>query len=110
MFFYKILYWIVYSLIRPKVVEIQGLENLPKNEGFLIVANHHNSYDPLAIAAALYAFLKFICNPSKRKFILLAQSISKKISGNTTLSVASSLWAWILLDICRLRVRVYLEQ
>jgi len=71
MFFYKILYWIVYSLIRPKVVEIRGLENLPKNEGFLIVANHHNSYDPLAIAAALYAFFKIYLQPQQKKIYFI---------------------------------------
>jgi 1-acyl-sn-glycerol-3-phosphate acyltransferase len=71
MFFYKILYWIVYSLIRPKVVEIRGLENLPRDRGFLIVANHNNNYDPLAIASALYAFFKIYLQPQQKKIYFI---------------------------------------
>ncbi len=50
MLFYRLLYFFVYSLIRPNVKEITGLENLPKNKGFLIVANHQNNYDPQVIS------------------------------------------------------------
>ncbi|MGB9847686.1 MAG: lysophospholipid acyltransferase family protein [Minisyncoccia bacterium] len=71
MLFYKILYWIVYSLTRTPLKKIEGLKNLPVNEGFLIVANHQNNYDPLVIAAALYAYFKLYLLPKKKKIYFI---------------------------------------
>jgi len=71
MLFYKLLYFFVYSLIRPNLKKIEGLKYLPKDKGFLIVANHQNNYDPQAIATALYAYSKFYLWPKKKKIYFI---------------------------------------
>jgi 1-acyl-sn-glycerol-3-phosphate acyltransferase len=78
MLFYKLLYFFVYSLIRPRLEKIEGLENLPKDGGFLIIANHQNNYDPPIIAAALYAYFKMYLLPKKKKvFFIGAKHLQK---------------------------------
>lgn len=44
-------------IIGPTIKEIKGLENLPKDKGFIIAANHVSSLDQFAIAAAIKKLL-----------------------------------------------------
>lgn len=71
MFFYKILYWIIYSVFKNQVAEVRGLENLPKNSGFIIAANHETVYDILIIAVALRNFWRKFLNPRSKKIYFL---------------------------------------
>ncbi len=71
MFLYKTLYRLVYSLFRPQLKEVRGLENLPDNRGFLVVANHHNNYDPLVIAAAMHPFFQRHLKPKNYKIYFI---------------------------------------
>jgi len=61
----------VYLLFRPQIKEIKGLENLPDDRGFLVVANHQNNYDPLIIAAAMYPFFQHYLKPKNRKIYFI---------------------------------------
>jgi len=49
--------------------KIKGLENLPKKEGFILVANHQNSHDPLILAVALKKWIFGQFWPRKVYFI-----------------------------------------
>lgn len=71
MFFYKTFYWLIYSLMRPQLKKVTGLENVPKDRGFLIVANHQNNYDPLIIAVALYPFFQRHLKPKNHKIYFI---------------------------------------
>ncbi len=71
MFLYKLLFWFVYLLFRPQLKEVKGLENLPDDRGFLVVANHQNNYDPLIIAAAMYPFFQHYLKPKNRKIYFI---------------------------------------
>lgn len=71
MFFYKIMHGIIYFLFKKQVAETKGLENLPKNDGFIIAANHETSYDPPIIVAALRIFLRRYFNPRRKKIYFL---------------------------------------
>jgi len=57
--------------------KVTGLENVPKDRGFLIVANHQNNYDPLIIAVALYPFSNAISNQKITRSILSVHLVSK---------------------------------
>lgn len=70
MFFYKILYWIVWKFFNRRA-EKRGIQNLPKNEGFIIAANHNASYDPLVIAWALKDFFQKELLPRGKKIYFL---------------------------------------
>lgn len=74
MFFYKIIYWIIYSLFKNQVAEVKGLENLPKNSGFIIAANHETVYDILLIAVALRNFWRKFLNPRSKKIYFLGNT------------------------------------
>lgn len=71
MFFYKILYWLLCLIFKPQA-EVRGLENLPKNRGFILAANHENVYDPLVIAGLLKKFIWQNLLPKKKKVYFLA--------------------------------------
>lgn len=80
MFFYKIIHWIVYFLFKNQVAEAKGLENLPKNDGFIIAANHQTAYDPPIIVVALQNFLrKFFSTRSKKIYFLGKPGMRYKI-------------------------------
>lgn len=68
--FYRFLISLSKLLIGP-ALEVRGLENLPKQEGFIIAANHVSSFDQFAIAAAIKKFLveNFIKKEKKLYFI-----------------------------------------
>lgn len=69
--FYRLLLFFSKLFIGPGLKEIKGLENLPKDEGFIIAANHINSLDQFAIAAAIKKFLvgNFLKRGKKLYFI-----------------------------------------
>lgn len=49
--FYRIMRWIVYPFIRIFIrVEHFGMENIPKNKGYILAANHISMADVFAIA------------------------------------------------------------
>lgn len=73
MFFYKIFHWIIYFLFRKQVAEAKGLENLSKNDGFIIAANHETAYDPPIIVTALRSFLRRYFNPRRKKIYFLGK-------------------------------------
>lgn len=73
MFFYKIIHWIVYFLFKKQVAEAKGLENLPKNDGFIIAANHATAYDPSIIVVALRNFLRKFFSPRRKKIYFLGK-------------------------------------
>jgi 1-acyl-sn-glycerol-3-phosphate acyltransferase len=90
MLIYKFLYWFIYLLFKPQISEISGLENLPKNEGFVLAANHQNSYDPLVLVAALKSFLWRNFIPQGKKLYFL---------GNVRLKVGVLKYSFISLAI-----------
>jgi len=90
MLIYKFLYWFIYLLFKPQISEICGLENLPKNEGFVLAANHQNSYDPLVLVAALKSFLWRNFIPQGKKLYFL---------GNIRLKVGVLKYSFISLVI-----------
>ncbi len=74
MFFYKFLYNFLYAFFRPQISEIKGLENLPKDRGFIIAANHSGVYDPFVIVAALKKFLWQYFTPFGKKLYFLGNA------------------------------------
>lgn len=71
---YKVLYHLIYWVFRPQteMSKIKGLDllDLPKNGGgFILVANHQNSHDPLILLVALKKFLFGSLWPKKIYFI-----------------------------------------
>ena len=74
MFLYKFLYNFLYVLFRPQILEIKGLENLPKDQGFIIAANHSGVYDPFVIAVALKKFLWQHFTPFGKKLYFLGNA------------------------------------
>lgn len=68
--FYRFLINLSKLLIGP-TLEVGGLENLPKKEGFIIAANHVSSLDQFAIVAAIKKFLveNFIKKEKKLYFV-----------------------------------------
>jgi 1-acyl-sn-glycerol-3-phosphate acyltransferase len=74
MFFYKVIHWIIYFLFKNQAAEISGLENLPKDRGFIIAANHETAYDPLIVIAALRNFLRRYFDHRKKKIYFLGNT------------------------------------
>ncbi|MDP2856258.1 MAG: lysophospholipid acyltransferase family protein [bacterium] len=74
MFFYKIIHWVIYFLFKDQVAEVKGLENLPKNDGFIIAANHETAYDPLIIVTVLRSFLRRYFSPRLKKIYFLGKA------------------------------------
>jgi len=73
MFFYKIVHWVIFFLFKNQVAEAKGLENLPKNDGFIIAANHETAYDPLIIVTVLRNFLRRYFSPRLKKIYFLGK-------------------------------------
>lgn len=62
---YSLRFFLVYFIVRflyLRKVEIKviGLENVPKNEGFIVASNHDHSYDPHLIFVSLKKFMHFL--------------------------------------------------
>lgn len=74
MFFYKIVYCLILSLFKAQISEISGLENLPKDRGFIIAANHVSVYDPLVIVASLKNFLWQYFTPQRKKVYFIGDA------------------------------------
>ncbi|MBU4284841.1 1-acyl-sn-glycerol-3-phosphate acyltransferase [Patescibacteria group bacterium] len=74
MFFYKVIHWIIYFLFKNQAAEVKGLENLPRNDGFIIAANHGTAYDPLIIITVLRNFLRRYFNPRMKKMYFLGST------------------------------------
>lgn len=65
---------------QPTVVKVEGKENLPKNKGFIIAANHVNSFDPFVIGVALGDVLtKTFLNKGKKLFYIGDLALRKRI-------------------------------
>lgn len=89
MFIYKIIIWFVYLITRPSISQIKGLENLPKDKGFIIAANHVSACDPLMVAAALRKFAwKHFLPRNKRFYFIGAVGLRRKIFKYHFISVA----------------------
>jgi len=70
---YKILYALIYWVFRPQTAmnKIEGLENLPKKEGFILAANHQNSHDPLIMIVALKKFFfRYVWAKKKKMYFI----------------------------------------
>ena len=74
MFFYKIIHWIIYFLFKNQIAEVKGLENLPRNDGFIIAANHETAYDPPIIITVLRNFLRRYFSPRMKKMYFLGST------------------------------------
>jgi len=53
-----VLYWLTSALFKllGKIffrLKVEGLENLPKEKGFILAANHASSLDPFMVIAAI---------------------------------------------------------
>lgn len=64
----------IYSLFKNQAADISGLENLPRDRGFIITANHETAYDPLIIIVALRKFLQCHFDPKKKKIYFLGNA------------------------------------
>jgi 1-acyl-sn-glycerol-3-phosphate acyltransferase len=74
--FCRNLVWVFFrSFLR---VEIKGLENIPKEEGFLLCPNHYSSFDPLFVAT---------CFPRKVRFMAKQEIFKNSILGNLLLKI-----------------------
>ncbi len=54
--FYKFARWccMVYIRILYKI-KVEGQEHVPKNQGYMLIANHRTNFDPLFVVAGVYA-------------------------------------------------------
>jgi len=55
--FYRFIIVLSQIVLRPRLSEIRGIENLPQNGAFIIASNHVNPYDPFLILAVIAKFL-----------------------------------------------------
>lgn len=58
-------FWLPYFCIKIFLlkninIEVNGLENIPKNQGFIMASNHEHSWDPIIIAFALKKHIHFL--------------------------------------------------
>jgi len=77
-FFYRFLLFLSEKVFRPTITEIRGIENLPKDRGFIIAANHVNSFDPFVIIAVIRGFLHKHFLKNGRKFYYIGMKGLKK--------------------------------
>lgn len=92
MFIYKILWKFVYMVFNLLECKIEGIENLPKDEGFVIVANHQNSIDPLILVCALKKFTWKHFLPKKKKvYFIGATRLKKRIFQYAFISITISI-------------------
>lgn len=67
--FYKIMRWIVYPFIRLFIrVEYHGAENVPKNKGYILCANHISIADMFAIAVPIKGQICYMAKGELFKF------------------------------------------
>lgn len=59
--------------------QIRGIENLPKNEGFIIAYNHPSSLDQFIIASAMNGFLWKFLRKGKKIFFIGETRIKKRL-------------------------------
>ena len=58
---FHLFYYIVkFFVLRNINITVDGLENIPKNQGFIIASNHEHSWDPVLIAIALRKHIHFL--------------------------------------------------
>jgi 1-acyl-sn-glycerol-3-phosphate acyltransferase len=76
--FYKFLFFLSEKVFRPTITEIRGIENLPKEKGFIIAANHVNSFDPFIIVAVIKRFLYEHYFKNGKKFYYIGMKGLKK--------------------------------
>jgi len=92
MFIYKILWKFIYLVFNLLKCKIEGIENLPKDESFIIVANHQNSIDPLIVAYALKKFTwKYFLPKKKKVYFIGTTRLKKRILQYTFISIAISI-------------------
>ncbi len=67
--FYRIMRWIVYPFIRIFMrVEHHGMENVPKNKGYILAANHTSIADMFAIAVPVKGQICYMAKAELFKF------------------------------------------
>jgi len=67
--FYRIMRWIVYPFIRIFIrVEHFGVENIPKNKGYIMAANHTSIADMFAIAVPIKGQICYMAKQELFKF------------------------------------------
>lgn len=70
--FYKIMRFLVYPFIRLFIrVEVYGKENIPKDKGYILCANHTSIADMLAIAVPIKKQICYMAKGELFKFFLL---------------------------------------
>jgi len=78
--FYSFLVILSEKLFRPTVIEVKGMENLPKDKGFIIAINHVGSIDPFVVVGVLRGFLKRnFFKRGKRFYYIGMRAIKKRI-------------------------------
>ena len=76
--FYRIMRWIVYPFIRIFIrVEHFGMENVPKNKGYILAANHTSIADMFVIAVPVKGQ---ICYMAKEEIFKIKNAPLKKKS------------------------------
>ena len=89
--FYKIMRWLVYPFIRLFIrVEYFGAENLPKDKGYILCANHISIADMFAIAVPVKCQIRYMAKgelfkfaPLKWLFTALGSFAVKRGQGDT---------------------------
>ncbi len=76
--FYNFVIFLSRIVFLPTISEIRGLENLPRNGGFIIASNHVNCFDPFLIIAAISGFLKNNYFKRGKKFYYIGMTQLKK--------------------------------
>lgn len=67
--FYRIMRWIVYPFIRLFIrVEHYGSENIPKNKGYILCANHISIADMFALAVPVKGQIRYMAKGELFKF------------------------------------------
>ncbi len=67
--FYRIMRWLVYPFIRLFIrVEYYGIENLPKDKGYILCANHISIADMFAIAVPVKCQIRYMAKGELFKF------------------------------------------
>lgn len=70
--FYRIMRWIVYPFIRIFIrVENHGIENVPKNKGYILAANHVSIADMFVIAVPVKNQICYMAKEELFKFFLV---------------------------------------
>lgn len=77
---YRLILILSKLIFQPTIVKVEGKENLPKNKGFIIAANHVNSFDPFVIGVALGDVLtRDFLSKGKKLFYIGDLALRKRI-------------------------------